>query len=77
MRLVLDIIKTHDGGYEGRVTLPGTAGRYDFAGILELLAILEQQVRPGGHEDVPPAGRESGADPGADPDGITGESGST
>ena len=48
MRLVLDIIKTHGGGYEGRVTVPGTAGQYDFSGILELLAILEQQVRQAG-----------------------------
>lgn len=76
MRLVLDITMTHDGGYEGRVTVPGTDGQYDFSGILELLAILEQQVRRSGHEDAPPAGRESGAGPGADPDGITDESGS-
>lgn len=60
MRLVLDITMTHDGGYEGRVTVPGTDGQYDFSGILELLAILEQQVRRSGHEDAPPAGRESG-----------------
>lgn len=76
MRLILDITTPHDGGYEGRVTVPGTGNRYDFSGILELLAILEQQVRPVGHQDTPPAGRESGAGPDADPGGIADESGS-
>lgn len=42
MRLVLDITKTRDGRYEGRVTVPETGGQHDFAGILELLAILEE-----------------------------------
>ena len=42
MRLVLDITKTRDGRYEGRVTVPETGGQHDFAGILELLAIIEE-----------------------------------
>jgi hypothetical protein len=53
VRLVLDVIKTRDGRYEGRLTVAGTSVRYDFSGILELLAILEEQLVP---EDVPPAG---------------------
>jgi hypothetical protein len=57
VRLVLDITKTRDGRYEGRVTLPGTGGQHDFAGILELLAILEEQLGP---EGAPRAGRENG-----------------
>jgi hypothetical protein len=59
MRLVLDITKTRLGRYEGRVTLP-TGRQQDFAGILELLAILEEQLGP---EDVRQAGRENGTDP--------------
>lgn len=51
MRLVLDITKTRDGRYEGHLTLPATAGRHDFAGILELLAILEQQLSPNEEKD--------------------------
>lgn len=47
MRLVLDITKTPEGRYEGHVTVPGTPDGQDFAGILELLAILEQQLGPG------------------------------
>jgi hypothetical protein len=45
VRLVLDIAKTRDGRYEGRLTA-GTGAQYDFAGILELLAILEEQLGP-------------------------------
>jgi hypothetical protein len=60
MRLVLDITKTRLGRYEGRVTLPGIGRQQDFAGILELLAILEEHLGP---EDVRPAGRENGTDP--------------
>jgi hypothetical protein len=56
MRLALDITKTHDGRYEGSLAEPGTGGRNDFAGILELLAILEEWLQPGGHEDTEPAG---------------------
>jgi hypothetical protein len=62
MRIVLDIIKTPDGRYEGHLTVPGTAGRQDFAGILELLAILEQQIQPGEQEKTKPAKRDSGPD---------------
>jgi hypothetical protein len=62
MRLVLDITSTPDGRYEGYLTVPGTASRQDFAGILELLAILEQQLQPGEHEDPGSAERESGTD---------------
>jgi hypothetical protein len=61
MRLVLDITKTRDGRYEGHLTVPGSAGQQDFAGILELLAILEQQLQPGEHERTPSAQRDSGA----------------
>jgi hypothetical protein len=61
MRLVLDITRTTDGRYEGSLTVPGTAGRQDFAGILELLAILEQ-LHLGEHEDARPAEPNSGTD---------------
>ncbi len=44
MRLVLDITKTRDGRYEGHLTVPETGAQHDFAGILELLAILEEQI---------------------------------
>lgn len=47
MRLLLDITKTRDGRYEGSMT-----DRQDFAGILELLAILEERLGPGGHKDA-------------------------
>ena len=57
MRLILDITRTHDGRYEGRMTVPATGSQQDFAGILELLAILEEQFGPA---DVPPAGHENG-----------------
>jgi hypothetical protein len=60
MRLVLDITKTRLGRYEGHVTLPGSGRQQDFAGILELLAILEEQLGP---EDVRQAERENGTDP--------------
>lgn len=50
MRFVLDIAKTPDGRYEGHLTVPGTGDQHDFAGILELLAILEERLGP---EDVP------------------------
>jgi hypothetical protein len=46
VQLVVDITKTHDGRYEGRLTVLGTGARYNFAGILELLAILEEQLGP-------------------------------
>jgi hypothetical protein len=52
MRLVLDITRTSDGHYEGSLTVPGSAGRQDFTGILELLAIIEQQLQPQGREDA-------------------------
>jgi len=59
VRLVLDVTKTRDGRYEGRLTRPGTGVQHDFAGILELLAILEEQLGP---EDASPAGPGNGAD---------------
>lgn len=52
MRLVVDITRTPDGHYEGSLTVPGSAGRQDFTGILELLAILEQQLQPLGRKDT-------------------------
>ena len=52
MRLLLDITKTRDGRYEGSLTEPGTGSRQDFAGILELLAILEERLGSGGHTDA-------------------------
>jgi hypothetical protein len=64
VRLILEITKTREGRYEGHLTVAGTGARHDFAGILELLAILEEQLGP---EDAPQA--ESGN--GADPDRIT------
>lgn len=60
MRLVLDVTMTREGRYEGRLTVPLTGARYDFAGILELLAILEEQLGP---EDARQAGPENGFDP--------------
>ena len=60
MRLVLDISKTRDGRYEGRLTVLETGAQYDFAGILELLAILEEQLGP---EDALQAGPENGTNP--------------
>jgi hypothetical protein len=50
VRLVPGITKTREGRYEGRLTVPGTGAQQDFAGVLELLAILEEQF---GSEDVP------------------------
>jgi|HubBroStandDraft_5_1064220.scaffolds.fasta_scaffold991117_2 hypothetical protein len=50
VRLILDITKTRAGRYEGRLTVPGAGAHHDFAGILELLAILEEQL---GSEDAP------------------------
>jgi hypothetical protein len=44
MRLLLDITTTGDGRYEGSLTEPGTSSRQDFAGILELLAIIEERL---------------------------------
>jgi hypothetical protein len=49
MRLILDITETPDGRYEGSLALPGSAVRHEFAGLLELLAIFEQEVQPGEH----------------------------
>jgi len=60
VRLDLDITKTRDGRYEGRLTVVGTRVQYDFAGILELLAILEEQLGP---EEASQAGPGNGADP--------------
>ena len=60
MRLVLDIGKTRDGRYQGRLTVAGAGGQHDFSGILELLAILEDLL---GSEDVPPARPEHEKDP--------------
>jgi hypothetical protein len=57
VRLVLDITKTRDGRYEGHLTVAETGIQHDFSGILELLAILEEQLGP---EDVPRAERENG-----------------
>ena len=51
LRLVLDITRTRDGLYKGRLTVPGTDGEQDFTGILELLAIIEQQLQPGEPDD--------------------------
>jgi hypothetical protein len=67
LRLVLDITRTHDGLYQGRVAVPGTSGEQDFTGILELLAIIEQQVQPSEPDDDRPSG--SGAAHGADGSG--------
>ncbi len=68
MRLVLDVAKTREGRYEGSLTVPGTGAQHYFAGILELLAILEEQLGP---EDIQPATPENGAGP----DRIVGEHG--
>ena len=51
MRLVLDISRTADGRYEGSLAEPGTGRRQEFAGILELLAILEELLGPSTHAD--------------------------
>jgi hypothetical protein len=51
MRLLLDITTTHSGRYEGHLTVPGTTDRQDFAGILELLAILERLLHRDENED--------------------------
>lgn len=48
MQLLLDITQTRDGRYEGSLTEAGTSSRHDFAGILELLAILEERLGPAG-----------------------------
>jgi hypothetical protein len=48
VRLVLDITKTRDGRYEGSLTVAGTDDQHYFSGILELLAILEEQLGPEG-----------------------------
>lgn len=60
MRLILDITRTRSGRYEGQLTVPGSTGRRDFAGILELLAVLEKLVHP--HEDEGSTVRSSEAD---------------
>ena len=53
MRLVLEITKTRDGRYEGRLTVAGADGAEDFVGILELLAIIEQLFQSGGRDGTP------------------------
>lgn len=58
MRLVLDITKTRAGRYEGRLTVPGTGSQQDFAGILELMEILEERLGTAEHQDAPPAAGE-------------------
>jgi hypothetical protein len=63
VRLVLDIAKASDGRYEGRLTVPGTGAQHDFSGILELLAILEEQIGP---EEAQHVGPENGVDPAPD-----------
>jgi hypothetical protein len=60
VRLVLEITKTREDRYEGRLIVPETGAQHDFAGILELLAILEEQLGP---EDARQAGPENGVDP--------------
>jgi hypothetical protein len=52
MRFILDIAKSPSGQYHGSLTRPGAAGRHEFAGVLELLAILERQPWPGNHHDT-------------------------
>jgi hypothetical protein len=42
MRILLDIIRTPDGRYQGQLSGPRTTSRREFAGTLELLEILEQ-----------------------------------
>jgi hypothetical protein len=56
VRLVLDITRMPDGRYEGRLTVPGAGGQRDFAGILELLAILEDLLGPDRPGDTPQHG---------------------
>ena len=58
MRLVLEVTKTREGRYEGSLTVPETGAQHDFAGILELLAILEEQLAP---EDIQQPRPENGA----------------
>jgi len=70
VRLILDITKTREGRYEGRLTVAGTGAQHEFAGILELLAILEEQLGP---EDT----RQAGPGRGAGPDPITDETDSS
>jgi hypothetical protein len=53
VRLVLEITRTRDGRYEGRLTLPGADGAEDFVGILELLAIIEQLFQSEGQKRPP------------------------
>jgi hypothetical protein len=48
MRLVLDITVTLDDRYQGHVAVAGTSVRQEFSGVLELLAILERLLLPGG-----------------------------
>lgn len=70
MRFVLDITRMPDGPYEGGLTEPDTGRRQDFAGILELLAILEERLGPSA-DDVPSARREAAPRP----DGLAGQGG--
>jgi hypothetical protein len=68
VRLVLEITKTREDRYEGRLIVPETGVQHDFAGILELLAILEEQLGPEG-------ARQAGSEKGVDPDRIIDEHG--
>lgn len=57
MRLVLDITVTPDNRYHGHVAAAGTGTRQEFSGVLELLAILERLLLPGG--DTPDSSPEN------------------
>jgi hypothetical protein len=60
MRLILDIARTPDGRYAGCLTVPGAAGGQDFAGVLEMLAILELQLDRDAGANTRPADPGSG-----------------
>jgi hypothetical protein len=55
VRLILEITRTCHGRYEGCLTLPETGDQHDFAGLLELVAILEDQLESGPCPGPPPA----------------------
>ena len=60
MRLLIDLVRTADGRLEGVVHTPG-AGAAAFAGVLDLLRVLEgiDLCTPG---DLVPIDREDGDD---------------